>query len=773
VDGQRIEGNCNVQVQGVVGSSIHVNYNGNSSAVPLEPACVPPSAKLPSPARLVRAHSGVIPYVDRSGLLANLGDWIDVTKPLATHVIEGRGGAGKTRLAVKLCEDVQESNWLCGFLARIANQQMLDALVQTPTPRLVVIDYAENRAEQVEMLLPLLRAHATPEAPVRVLLLVRAGPAQAANWTERLANKNDAVDAILDDGEVQALEDTPLHTKDRESLFEAACDAVANRLALTDPPAPLPELERDVFANPLMIVSAAYLAAHGEEAPSTREELLDELLSHERRYWQESSAALDADLPLIERMVAIATLVNTDTEERAAELLQLIPDFTDASAERRRRLARWVAEQYPGPRWWNPLEPDIVGEYLVARSSTEDSTAVSGVLLNAKPEEMTRPLEVLARAAIDHPPLASALKTVFDRAFRRLCRIAVAQAERVTDLDLLYGTSTTAASALVSVIEAFELDSKVLSDVVTFLPSQPNVVLNDLAVSLTIKHVDQCRKQADPTALAMALNNASARLGEAGRHDEALAAIKESIKIYRPLAAKDPAANNPYLALALMNLSTTLVDLGRPKKALMAIEKSVEIWRPLVASDPVNYEAELATALINLSNLQATADRNEEALLTIDESIAIWQRPGVADPYTRTHYLAMSLNNRSNRLAVVGRMKEAVAAAEESVAIRRQSAADNSAAHAPDLAKALVNLSNHLAKVGRSKGAVAAIEESVAILRRLAASQPNAYKLSLIGALTQSAERLDEIGRTEEAETARREADELLSDSFRDVASMG
>jgi hypothetical protein len=184
---QRIQGDQNVQIQGVVGSRIEINYNGATRTVPLEPAHVPVAAKLPSPARLVRAHSGIVPYVERAGLLTELEAWIDSPAPFAGQVIGGRGGTGKTRLAVELCLRVQKSEWLCGFLSRITDPGMLEALVEAPTARLVVIDYAETRPEKVELLLPLLSAKATQQSPVRVLLLVRDSSDSGGDWAARLA----------------------------------------------------------------------------------------------------------------------------------------------------------------------------------------------------------------------------------------------------------------------------------------------------------------------------------------------------------------------------------------------------------------------------------------------------------------------------------------------------------------------------------------------------------------------------------------------------------
>src|SRR6202035_1919124 len=144
---QVIRGNQNVQIQGVDGSSIKISYEGRAREVPLEPAVVPVSARVRSPARLVRARAGVVPYSAREGLLDELEDWLDVADPFAACVIGGRGGCGKTRLAVELCQRATTREWLSGLLRGVVDPAALEELTAVPTARLVVIDYAESRAE--------------------------------------------------------------------------------------------------------------------------------------------------------------------------------------------------------------------------------------------------------------------------------------------------------------------------------------------------------------------------------------------------------------------------------------------------------------------------------------------------------------------------------------------------------------------------------------------------------------------------------------------------
>jgi tetratricopeptide (TPR) repeat protein len=755
---QSVQGNQNVQIQDVNRSRIEITYQGSSRTVPLEPAHVPVGPHLRSPARLVRAHAGVVPYLDRAGLLDELEDWADADVPFAGQVIGGHGGSGKTRLAIELCRRLRERGWLSGFLSRIADPGMLDALVQVPTARLVVVDYAESRVEQLELLMPLLRAEATLDAPVRILLLVRMAAEQVAEWPARLSNRIDALDAVLDECEVRALEENPFGPADRAELFKAAFEAFAARSGDQSPaPSHSPDLEEDAFGSPLMIVIAAYLAANEEAAPpSNREELLEEVLAHERRYWQESSAELGADEVLLSRAMAMATLAHADSEAQAAGLLRLLPDLTDASAERLNRLARWLRSQYPGPRWWNPLEPDLLGEHLVARSFFDQGSVLEKVLASSSPDAVARPLEVLARSAADHPELASTLGPILSVALPHLCQVAVKQAESVRDRGLLFGDAATAAGALAAAVKTVEVEGESLWTGLSILPQRSDVVLNELAMTLNAMEVELRRQALDGDVadedFAFALSNLSNRLADSGRTEQALAVVEEATHISRDLASDDPVSDQLNLAMILTNFSNRLSDAGRSEEALTTIEEAVKTYRGLGAKvSDASRLADWALALNNFSNRLSEAERSDEALGAAKESVEIFRSLADEDPTSHRPSLAMALNSLSSRLAEVERDEEALKPIEESTAIRRALASDNPAAFAPGLAMALNNLAAHLARRGRSDEALAAIEEAVQIFRPLVAKATGVHDRHLASALMNLSNRQREAGQLHEA----------------------
>jgi hypothetical protein len=768
VDQQRIKGNQNVQIQEVENSWIKITYDAVPRVLPLESPQLSLASEWPSPARLVSARAGVFDYVGRGALFADLEAWIHSPAPFSAQMIAGRGGSGKTRLAVELCLRLREWDWLCGFLARGDGEGRLDALVEAPTARLVVIDYAENRADQLELLLPQLSASASEEEPVRVLLLVRTSTEGAEGRPRLLGPGIESVERVIEGCGVRVLEgDERLDFGERTQLFDRAVLAFGEYTEPSSQPAQAPALSHPIFETPLMVVIAAFLAAYGEKAPSSRIELLDGLLEHERRYWREGAVGLGADNALLERIVAVATLVNAESESQAAEHLRLLTDLHDATAERRNQLARWVSAQYPGPRWWNPLEPDLIGEHLVASCFAHQPEVLRGALVTDRPEEITRPLEVLARAGADHPDLAKTLSPILSEELERLCGVAIEQAEAVKDTELLYGGAVTVAAAIDALVSVVEVDSEVLPGVLNLLSPRANLVLTKLAAGLTANYVERLRPlaRANPAGcapeLARALNNLSIRLSHAGRHPEALEAIEEAVEASRPLAKSDPTTYAPNLAMALNNLSNRLSHADRHPEALEAIEEAVGAYRPLARANPAVYAPYLADSLNNLSIELSAAGHHAEALEASEEAVETLRPLAKANPAAHTPTLAAALTNLSSPLSSAGRHPEALEALEEAVETYRPLARANPATDAPSLATVLNNFSLRLSGAGRHQEALEASEEAVETLRPVAEANPAAYASDLAMALNTLMGALSGVGRHPEALEAIEEAVEL------------
>lgn len=583
---QSLQGDQGVQIgYAADDATIVITYNnGATRAVPLQRATIPAGPDAKSPARLMRARSGVLPFAARRGLRQELIEWLKSDAPFAGAVIGGSGGTGKTRLAVELCDWAEEEEWLSGILAPIEDLGSLEALANAEIPRLIAVDYAESRANQLNELLPLLASKAAQDAPVRVLLLVRAGPKRTTDYAESLRNQSDLLDNLLDRCEMHVLEELPLDEEERAELFEAVAGAFAERNGAAVPPVPTTLLRSQTFKkSPLLVVLAAYLAVHGEGAPpSTREELLRAVLLHEERYWRSSSKDLFKDETQRRWVIALSTLVSAKSEAEAIDRLRLHPDLPKASPEDLGPIARWTANQYPGVGWWNPLEPDLVGEQLIADEFSDQPTVLAGALVGETPEQLIRPLEVLGRAAENHPELATTLRPIFSGELQRLSEIAVTQAQDEGNRELIDGKAVTLAAILEKAIGSVVIDPNAVTSANDAMPERPNLVLNSLALALSLRLVENLRTlaQADSAAepaFANALNTFSVRLGYVGRGAEGLTAGEECVEIYRRLAAESPAAYEPALASALNNLSARLSELGRSEDSEEVHREAVQL----------------------------------------------------------------------------------------------------------------------------------------------------------------------------------------------------
>ncbi len=95
------------------------------------------------------------------------------------------------------------------------------------------------------------------------------------------------------------------------------------------------------------------------------------LLDHEVASWQLPAEVPVGDPSFTYRIISLLTLLGARDEDDAARALRRVPDLEDANEERRRSLARWVRQLYPGRspgEWVAQLEPDLLGQALHAET---------------------------------------------------------------------------------------------------------------------------------------------------------------------------------------------------------------------------------------------------------------------------------------------------------------------------------------------------------------------------------------------------------------------
>ena len=181
------------------------------------------------------AFTEASPFTGRKNELADLREWMaDGAKRVSARVITGRGGAGKTRLALHLAREASRAGWHAGFLgdpSELTSEAIKRWQLETHT--LVIIDYAAGRASQIAAWFRAIAADdgwfdqnaVDHQMRLRILLVER----QAGSWVDTVFGEGRA----LRGGE--PVDVGGFATEERRSLFLwALTDADATKGALLD-----------------------------------------------------------------------------------------------------------------------------------------------------------------------------------------------------------------------------------------------------------------------------------------------------------------------------------------------------------------------------------------------------------------------------------------------------------------------------------------------------------------------------------------------------------
>ena len=749
-------------------------------------------------AALLRADAELVDYFGRDHELRDLHAWCDGPAERAARLVTGPGGQGKTRMAMQLCRELAASgSWAARILRGPGDAAAVGDLCRRAAAAswslLLVVDYAgEYGAAAFAQLVGVLTGDSVRLPRWRLLLLAR----NAGDWWQPQASGGGPGTAvrpqlIAGGAEVPetelALEPLIPDPDARGPAFgrilaqlRPAVEASASELgmAVAEPPV-VPDLSGADLGSALMLHMAAIVSllppAGRPFKPAERSsasDLINRVLDLEcERHWlyEDTSAArlyrpteeafgdlAHGDRTIVETAIAAATLAGAPTAYAAA---QLVTRALDVGQPRARNIARWLHDLYPVPEgssettWLPPLQPDRLGEELVAR------------VIRRQQAEGTPPDQLLPRRILGSSPESLAAVQV-----HRLLTVMIRAGSRDRDIADLLADASGHGGLLHDIPD--EIDLRVVADA---LP-KTNTNLLGAAAAVTahaVRHYDLTQpgwRELDPQDEstrpklqegARLLNILGNRLGEVGRPEEALAPANEAVELRRRLAEANPAAHLPDLAGSLHNLANRLSEVGRREEALAPVNEAVELRRRQAETNPAAYLPYLAGSLHNLANRLSEVGRREEALAPVNEAVELRRRLAEADPAAYLPDLTDSLNNLAMRLGEVGRWEEALALADEAVELCRRLAEANLAAYLPDLAMSLTTLGGSLVQVGRWEEAVAPAGEAVEIRRRLAEANPAAYLRNLAGSSAILGSSLAQAGRQEEALAAANEAVEL------------
>ncbi len=657
---------------------------------------------------LLITENRAIDLVGRDQELAQLSKWLEAPDWISFWCVSGRGGAGKTRLAIDLCEWAEARGWTSGFasdaeLTRFHQSQNLgDWRWEKPT--LIVVDYAAAsqgvlRSWLAELAVLMSRADISP---LRLLLLERNAEPAAGWWNSLISGNSMSArgpETLLNSVEPLRLRPIPQDSQRRAIINQVILQAatiLGRPAVLLPPPGANPELDRRLRGNeiekePLYLAMAGLVAVREGLASALaldRGELAKRIVATERSRLQRlaHSWGFAADPQLVNHVAACITLQGGCAFEHAGDLIRaerIALGFPSPLADEALATRIGDAIRAPGGSRIDAIRPDLIGEMFVLA-------------------ELEQRLSE-----------GSQMETI-ERAWRRDGRAVISTLVRIAQDFAGFDPEHSSLRWLRMLATKIENIGHIV-EIIQALPEH-SVALRRYSLSMQKILVGVCRQlcKRDPSKLhllAGELNNYSARLVSLGLNQEALEAADEAVAIYRALQVDGDTILAMNLAISLINVGNHLQSLGKLHPALSATAEAVEISTKL--------------------------------------------RPGGGDHVGDLH--AMSLNSFANSLSLLGRHEEALEASRQVANLYRE-LARNRSEHRPDLAGSLVNLATRLAMLRHGAEALAAIAEAMEIYREFAVLHPDAYRSELAMALINYGSVLHETGSYDAALEAVREA---------------
>lgn len=520
------------------------------------------------PAALLRAERGVFPFRGRPEL-ADLADWARNPNGAPVRIVVGPSGAGKTRLALRLCSELNGAAHPSVLVSKSAAPETLDRLSSASKPFLIIVDDAETRPGTVAAAV---RAVVSTATPAKVLLLART----QAEWLDRLRDDpDDRVAMALEQLVTSALvPQVPQHGD-----FAVAYAELRDRLGLTGTTAPPSSLPATLLELQAVALAALLPDAAAQGNPWAR------IAALERDRWIRAAAAFGLSRlrpPNITEIVAAVTLFGAATDSAAIDLLGGLRAFSGTpSAEIDSGLAL-VRTMLPGPRPLNPLEPQPVADEFVAqllRSTYHLGNAVAVVT----DEQAWNALVVLGRCLFSHPDIAEAVGTLLGSDPARLLALAMTALSAVPEPNALVARMT----ATLPLVPPAGLER------LTAALPQRSTTLADFAVDLTERALEVRRASGPDDEETGRLSRLLAiRLtAKGGPAQDAVTAAQDAVRWLDTSSIADRAESYAVLAVAL--------DL-EPECAPEAREAGAEAIRMYRdASVEERTQAGLAAALIN------------------------------------------------------------------------------------------------------------------------------------------------------------------------------
>lgn len=632
---------------------------------------------LRSPAMLLRADTEAVTFHSRQQEQERLLAWCTSPDPFAVHLLTGRAGQGKSRLARHLAATLRGQGWIAAELRGDLDDASgtpgsgYEAL-ETSMPMLLVVDYAETLPRQIRRIIEHLRRN---RHRTRLLLLARS----RGDWM------TGALRAGADTRELLAaapvLELSPLHggaaassrgtafgraVRDLSSLLGQipALAGAADWLHVASKVRPPADLDHPRYGTALTLQIAA-LTSLLQRGPSpirlhSHMNVESVMLAHEERYWEGTAASPAFQLgelrpALLRRVVAVAALYGAVTREEAFALTHHMPGLP---LDRAPDVAEWLQTLYPPAPgfYWGSLQPDRLAEHHVESQLVDGRSDILAELWSrATDRQRLRAMIVLMRIARAH-------------------MLARRPAGATGVLKVLEDLLRTASPGLpVLRIAANLLPVRRLAPVSQDPFTPIGLCIDQLAVVFYREVAPADAGRYGPDYIDT-LNNIAVRHHQLGRYREALEWFEEAVRVGRLFARTHAKVCEPRLAVALRNLLLLRPSRARstPDNFLALAQEALAIERRFVANHPDTADASfLARALHDVGVELGRVGRTAEAVTALTESIDRYRRLAQTEP-AYEHSLARVLMVLSIQLGDLGDATEYLALARESAEIRHR-----------------------------------------------------------------------------------------------------
>jgi hypothetical protein len=357
----------------LLGSKSHSSLAGAKvSSLPLslpstkwDPSWMPPGA-------LLRADLGVVEFHMRERELKELENWCLGRERLLVQLCHGPGGMGKTRLAMQLCHRMREFKWRTGFLDNSQFQQdaqLWRKALELDEPLLMVLDYAQDWTDTIRWLVE--QVTEVKGGRVRLLLLAR----KPGEWLERLTSHAPAREIFTGPAfSKRSLSPVSVAKADRRRSWGIANRDLAKALRVPPVARPPANLDADHFERVLLLQMLVLAALDGVQV-GDENGLLDYVLHRERSFWARqlrvNNLPESLAVGLGQAMAAVTAYMGAETESDGMRILQGLPFFSGQPAATLHALNQILADCYPGAKWIEPVQPDLLGERLID-VSTDD-----------------------------------------------------------------------------------------------------------------------------------------------------------------------------------------------------------------------------------------------------------------------------------------------------------------------------------------------------------------------------------------------------------------